>query len=139
MPVEFGPMNFKEGIESHFGPCGNAMRRRPYCPSCMERSYGPSDLAQSLGAICAQYRYLVIHHAITIMCACVIPRVKGNSHLLGGLSYEKIRRYNNSPTPRWPPQQIPPLNFLDLPRLSCPWSRVENNSKNAVSCSNFIK
>ena len=47
-------------------------------------------------------------------------RGRGNSRvtkLLGGLSYEKIRRYNNSPpyvTARWPPQQIPPLNFLAM-------------------------
>ena len=45
---------------------------------------------------------------------------KGNSRLtklLGGLRYEKIWWYNNSPpyvTARWPPQQIPPLNFLDF-------------------------
>ena len=48
--------------------------------------------------------------------ACMFsPRGIGNSRLLGGLSYEKIRRYNNSHpyvTARWPPQQIPPLNFL---------------------------
>ena len=34
-----------------------------------------------------------------------------------GDSYKKIRRYNNSPPyvmARWPPQQIPPLNFLDI-------------------------
>ena len=46
------------------------------------------------------------------------PHGKGSSRsmkLLGGLNYEKIRRYNNSPpymTARWPPQQFPPLNFL---------------------------
>ena len=46
------------------------------------------------------------------------PRGKGNScqtKLLGRLSYEKIRRYNNSSpymTARWLPQHIPPLNFL---------------------------
>ena len=35
--------------------------------------------------------------------------------LFGGLSYEQIRRYSNSPPyamARWPPQQIPRLNFL---------------------------
>ena len=48
------------------------------------------------------------------------PHGKGNSHLtklLGGLSYEKIRRYNNSlpyVTARWPPQQISPVDFLGL-------------------------
>ena len=50
------------------------------------------------------------------------PRRKGISclmKLLDGLNYEKIRRYNNSPpyvTARWPPQQIPLLNFLDKTR-----------------------
>ena len=36
--------------------------------------------------------------------------------LAGLLATKKIRWYNNSPpyvTARWPPQQIPPLNFLD--------------------------
>ena len=48
------------------------------------------------------------------------PSRKGNSRLtklFDGLSYEKIQRYNNSPPyvmARWPPQQIPPLNFLDF-------------------------
>ena len=46
------------------------------------------------------------------------PSGKGNSRLnkiVQRASYEKIGRYNNSPpyvTARWPPQQIPPLNFL---------------------------
>ena len=42
------------------------------------------------------------------------PRGKGNSCLLGGLSYEKIRRYNNSPpyvTARWQQQQNSPHKF----------------------------
>ena len=45
-------------------------------------------------------------------------RGKGKSclmKLLGGLSYKRFRRYNNSPpyvTARWLPQLIPPLNFL---------------------------
>ena len=47
-------------------------------------------------------------------------RGKGNSRvmkLLGRLSYEIIRRYHNSPPymmARWPPQQIPPLDFLGM-------------------------
>ena len=51
----------------------------------------------------------------TIECADLGPCGKGNSCLLRGLSYENIQRYNNSPpymTARWPPQQIPSLNFL---------------------------
>ena len=45
----------------------------------------------------------------------ISPYEKGNTKLLGGLSCEKIQRYNNSPPyviAMWPPQQIPPLNFL---------------------------
>ena len=78
----------------------------------------PSDLARSLGAIYAHYHYRVIHSAITYMRAWLSSSWKGNSRLkklLGGLSYEKIWRYNNSPpyvTARWQPQQIPSLNFL---------------------------
>ena len=36
---------------------------------------------------------------------------------MAGLATKKIQRYNNSPPyvmARWPPQQIPPLNFLGL-------------------------
>ena len=46
------------------------------------------------------------------------PCKKGNTRLMklvGGLSYKKIQRYNNSPpyvTARWQPQQIASLNFL---------------------------
>ena len=35
----------------------------------LEVSYVPSDLVRTFGAICAHYRYRVIHRAITIMCA----------------------------------------------------------------------
>ena len=41
---------------------------------------------------------------------------KGESDFLS-LSYKKFWRYNNSPPyvmARWPPQQIPPLNFLGI-------------------------
>ena len=78
----------------------------------------PPDLVRSFGMICTQYRYRVIHCTITLCLRDLSPREKGNSRLtklLDGLSYEKIQRYNNSPpyvTARWPPQQIPPLNFL---------------------------
>ena len=46
------------------------------------------DLARSFSAICMHYRYRVIHCALTIMGA-FRSRSKGNSRLLGGLSYEK--------------------------------------------------
>ena len=79
----------------------------------------PSDLVQSFGAICAHYRYCMIHCTITNMCAWFESTRERHliclTKLFGGLSYEKIWRYNNSPPyvmARWLPQQIPPLNFL---------------------------
>ena len=80
----------------------------------------PSDSGRSFGTICAYYRYHMISLPRNNICARVIQVHvgKGSSSLtklLGGLSYGKIRRYNNSPpyvTARWPPQQIPHLNFL---------------------------
>ena len=80
----------------------------------------PSDLAQSFIAIYTYYHYHMIHRAITFMCAWFkSTRERQSSRLtklLGGLNYEKIQRYNNSPPymmARWLPQQIPPLNFAD--------------------------
>ena len=78
----------------------------------------PSDFAQSFGAICAHYHYYMIHRAITHMRAWLSLPGKGNSRLtklLCGLSYKKNPELQNSPPYlmiRWPPQQIPPLNFL---------------------------
>ena len=99
-----------------------------YCSSRMEASYCTlRDLGLSFSMICARYHYHVIHRAITNNeYACVIWVYAGKVYscvtkLFGGLSYEKIWRYNNSPpymTARWPPQQIPPLNFLGHTRLS---------------------
>ena len=56
---------------------------------------------------------------LPICVRALSPRCKCNAEtkLFGRLSYEKIRRYNNFPPyvmARWPPQQIPPLNFLGL-------------------------
>ena len=74
----------------------------------------PSDLAYHS----AQSAHIIVTVWFTARYpTCVSdfsPCGKGNSRqmkLLGGLSYEKIRRHNNSPsyvTARWPPQQIPP-------------------------------
>ena len=110
------PKNFKGGIRSLFDPCVNTMGQRPYCSSRMEMSY-------------CTFGFSVIIQCN--LCTLSLPRDsprniqydlsyrgKGKScltKLFGGLSYEKIRRYSNSPpyvTARWPPQQIPPLNFL---------------------------
>ena len=111
---------FKRANLVSFLPLGNAMGRRPYWSSHMEASYCtfgfgviirrdlstlllPRDLPRDIKPVCV--RDLSSHS-------------KGNSRLtklFGRLSYEKIRRYNNSHPyvmARWPPQQIPPLNFL---------------------------
>ena len=64
--------------------------------------------------------YCEIHHAITIMhvwSLYIKSLRKGNSCLLGGFRYAKIRRYNKSApyvTTRWRQQQIPPFNFLGM-------------------------
>ena len=60
-----------------------------------------SNLVQLFDTICSQYLYQVIYRTITIVYAWLSPCRKGNSHLLGMLSYEKVRRYNNS-TPYMP-------------------------------------
>ena len=60
-------------------------------------------------------------------CGDLSPCRKGNScsmKLLGGLNYEKIQRYNNSPPyvmARWLPQQIPPLNFCGTTKKCTVW------------------
>ena len=79
----------------------------------------PSDLTQSFSGNCTHYHDKVIHHRINILpilhAICIF--MKGNSRMLDRLSYEKIRRYNNSlphVMVRWPPKQIPPLNFLEI-------------------------
>ena len=60
-------------------------------------------------------RSMQISIALYLLCdnLNVVRHKKGNTHLailLGGPSYEKVRRYNNSPTyimARWQPQQSP--------------------------------
>ena len=67
-PVEGIPRNLKGKIGSLFDPCVNAMGWRPYWPSHMEASYCTFGFGgKTFGAICAQYRYRVIHRAITIV------------------------------------------------------------------------
>ena len=67
------------------------------------------------------------------------PLGKGNScliKLLGGLNYEIIRRYNNSPPyvmARWPPQQIPPLNFLGwVPHVTSQVAKIVSFSHRSI-------
>ena len=100
--------NFKGGTGSFLTPRANAMEQRPYWPSRMEESY----CTFGFGAIIWRDLHILslLHYS---------PRDnlytcrKGNSRLtklLGGLKYEKILWYNNSPpyvTARWPSQQIP--------------------------------
>ena len=105
---------FIRGNWVSFDHCVNAVGRRPYCSSRMEVSY----CILGFGAICAHNRYHVIHRAITNMREQFDSCRKGNSRynkIIWRAWLQKIRRYNNSPpyvTARWPPQQIPPLNFL---------------------------
>ena len=101
--------NLKGGIGSLFDPCVNAMRRQPCWPSRMEVSYCTFGFGAN---ILRDLRTLSLPHDSPHYLS---PPRKGNSCLRDGLRYEKIRRYNNSApcvTARWPPQQIPPLNFL---------------------------
>ena len=61
--------NLKGGIGSLFDPCVNAMGRGHIARNVWRWVIVPSDLARSFGAICAHYRYRVIHRAITNMRA----------------------------------------------------------------------
>ena len=92
------------------------MGQRQNCSSSMEVSY----CTFGFGAIIRHNLCtLSLLHDSPIYVRDLSPRGKGNSCLMklfGWLSYQKIRRYNNSPpyvTARWPPQQIPPLDFLE--------------------------
>ena len=108
----------------------------------------PPDLARSFSAIYAHYRDHVIHCTITYVHAWCKSMQKRQSRLMklfGGLRCEKIRWYNNSPpyvTARWPPQQIPPLNFLDCITYFDPtctwsvwWNEVHHSTVDGVLCS----
>ena len=115
---ELIPRNLKGGIRSLFDPCVNAMGRRPYCPSRMEVSY----CTFGFGAIIRRdLRTLSLPRDSPRdnIFACVIwvykERQPTLNEIIWRLNYENTRRYNNSPpyvTARWPPQRIPPLNFL---------------------------
>ena len=88
--------NLKREIVSLFDPCFNATGRRPYWTSRIEVSYCTCG---SFSSICAHYRYCVIYLAITYMRAwfeSTLERQLNITNLLEGLSYEKIRRCNNS-------------------------------------------
>ena len=108
----------KRVIRSFFCPCVNAMGWQPYWQSHMEVSFCTSDLPQSFSVICAYYRYRVIYHMITYMRVWLKSeqeRQLTHNEIAWRVWLRKIRRYNNSPPyvmAKWPPQQIPPLNFL---------------------------
>ena len=62
--------------------------------------------------------------------------------MLDGLSYRKIWRYNNLPlyvTARWPPQQIPPLNFLARNPTSCVGSPQCIHVLHSIHCHGYDK
>ena len=112
------PRNSKRVNGALSEPSVNALGQRPYWPSRMERSYC------TLGFHSAQSAHITVtawRTARQPICVCDwSPRGKDNSHLTklpDGLSYEKIRSCIYSPpyvTARWPPLQIPPLNFLGV-------------------------
>ena len=90
--------NIKRGIRSFFDPCVNAMGQRPYCLSRIEANY----CTFGFGVIIRRdLRTLSLQHdSSRNNLFASSPHRKGNSRLtkfFGGLSYEKVRRYNNSP------------------------------------------
>ena len=114
----FYSRNLKGGIGSLFDSCVNAMGWRPYCPSRMEVSYCTFGFGAIIRRdLCTLSLPRDSPRAITNMRAWFESTRERQLTLneISRLSYEKIRRYNNSPpyvTARWPSQQIPPLNFL---------------------------
>ena len=114
----FEPRNLKGGIGSLFAPCVNAMGRRPYCSSRMVVSYCTFGFGAVISAICAHYRYPVIHHAVTNMRVHARKATHAlNEIIWWGLATKKSGgtiTHLHTCTARWPPQQIPPLNFLGL-------------------------
>ena len=122
----------------------NAMGRRPYWPSRMAVSYCTFGV---VAIIRRDLRTLSLpRDSPRDNLRGVLdlsPRGKGNSRqmkLLGELSYEKIRRYNNSPpyvTARWPPQRISPLNFLMRNRTLFENSLLEHKSPSCTSSEVF--
>ena len=122
------------GFWSLFDPYVNVMERRPYCSSRMEVNY----CIFGFGAIIRHdVRTLSLPRdsSLNDQYACVIWVHAGEAThamviLFGGLSYKKIRRYNNSPpyvTARWPPQQIPPKNFLGKSTFTWQDSEISNH------------
>ena len=102
------PRNSK-GDHASFRPCVKAMGRQPYWRSHMDASY----FSSGFDTICTRYCCCVFYHAITLMPAWFWVHARKATlalwNCLVGLSYEKIRRYNNSPPyvmARWLPQQI---------------------------------
>ena len=115
----YSTRNLKGGMWSLFDPCVNAMAQQPYWPSHIKVSYYTFGFGS---VIRGDLRTLSLPHVLphnkVHVCVILNPRGKGNSRLVklfGGFSYKNIRRYNNFPPyvmVRWPPQQIPPLNFF---------------------------
>ena len=108
------------------------MGRRPYCPSCMEVSYCTfafgAIIRRDLRTLSLPCDSLRDNQYVCMIWVHTEKATHALTKLFGGLSYKKIRRYNNTPpyvTARWPTQQIPPLNFLAsntkfLPAVSFP-------------------
>ena len=108
--------NLKGEIGFLFDPVSTLTRWQPFWQSRTDVSYCTSGFGGIIWcgiivAVCFTTWYPKCVHDLS-PCKKGNPRLK---KLLGGLSYEKIRRYNNSPPymmARWPPQQILPLHFL---------------------------
>ena len=104
---------------SLFDPCVNALGQQPYWLSCMEASYCTSGFR---AIIRDDLRTLPLLHVLLrdnlyarVISVHVGKATHANRNCLAGLASRKIWRYNNSPPyvmARWPPQQIPLLNFL---------------------------
>ena len=103
--------NLKGGIGSLFDPFVNAMGRRPYCSSRMEGSYCTFGFGTIIR--CDLRTLSLLRDSpwdIQYVCAIWVHAGKAThaiTKLFGGLSYKKIRRYNNSPpyvVARWLPQ-----------------------------------
>ena len=96
------------------------MGRQPYCLSCMEVSYCTFGFSviiwrglRTLSLPCDSSRDNQYACAIWVHAG---KATHASRNYLAGLATKKSGRYNNSPPyviARWPPQQIPPLKFLE--------------------------
>ena len=108
-----------KGESGLFLPRVNAMGRRPYWPSRIEVSYCTfgfgAIIRRSLRTFSLSRNPLCDNLYVCVIKVRARKTTHAQQNCLAALAMKKIQRYNNSPpyvTVRWPPQQIPPLNFL---------------------------